>query len=145
MFVIPIGSLSRDDDTAAFLDGTGQGEFRYLRCETCGHPTGPQALICPVCGATGFVAEASGGLGRVVSWTVVPGPPDAAGVRAQNVVAIVELAEGPWWWSQVIDAAPEQLHAGLAVRLEFLRAGEHDEHVPVFRITDSQQAGTATS
>jgi uncharacterized OB-fold protein len=47
-------------------------------------------------------------------------------------LGIAELAEGPWWWSQIVDADPAQLRVGTPLQIIFARHDAQDEAVPVF-------------
>jgi hypothetical protein len=68
----------------------------------------------------------------LVSWAVVHPRPTASGETGPpSVPAVVELEEGPWWWSQIVDAEPGDLREGLELRVVFRRP-EGSEAVPVF-------------
>ncbi len=60
--------------------------------------------------------------------------PDAEGRTQTTVLVIAELDEGPWWWSQLVDADPGAVTAGTRLRIDFQRANEESEYVPVFRL-----------
>jgi hypothetical protein len=47
------------------------------------------------------------------------------------VLAIAQLDEGPWWWSQIVDADPAAITVG-RLTIGFERAGPDLEAVPVF-------------
>ncbi len=50
------------------------------------------------------------------------------------MLAVVELAEGPWWWTSLTDVPdPAELTEGQRLRVDFARADEQYEAVPVFR------------
>jgi uncharacterized OB-fold protein len=67
-----------------------------------------------------------------VSWAVTHNAED----RPPTVLAIAELEEGPWWWSQIADADPEALDVDTALQIDFDRSGD-SEFVPIFRIAHS--------
>jgi uncharacterized OB-fold protein len=125
--------VARDDNTAAFFDGTAGGQFLLRRCEPDGHLSRPQAPQCSTCGTTNLVWSPASGGARLVSWAVIParrsalegtpGPP--------TVVAIAELDEGLWWWSQIVDADPDALAEGQRLRIRF-ETPDGAEAVPVF-------------
>jgi hypothetical protein len=50
----------------------------------------------------------------------------------RTVLVIGELDEGPWWWSQLVGADQASLAAGARLRIEFPRAADEHEAVPVF-------------
>jgi uncharacterized OB-fold protein len=129
------GLVARDDNTAAFFDGTARGQFLLRRCDPEGHVSRPQARQCSTCGTTNLAWSPASGRARLVSWAVVPArrsaPEETTG--PPTVVAIGELDEGPWWWSQIVDAAPEALVEGQRLRITF-EAPPGGEAVPVFRV-----------
>ena len=51
-----------------------------------------------------------------------------------TVLVIGELDEGPWWWSQLVDANPAALSVGARLAVGFDRAPGGHEAVPVFRL-----------
>jgi uncharacterized OB-fold protein len=125
---VSTGLVGRDDTTGAFFDGTAEGRFLIRRCPD-GHASRPQARQCSTCGRADLAWAPASGAARLITWAVVPdrdgGPP--------TVVAVAELAEGPWWWSQVVGAEPGQLVEGQPLRIGFERP-EGGEAVPVFEL-----------
>ena len=129
-----LGLVARDDATAEFLDAAARGEFLIQRCAACGRHSGPQAQQCHACGATGLSWVPAAGTATIVSWTIAHGRPAADGSVATTVLAIAELAEGPWWWSQIVEVPdPGQLTAGLPLRISFEQP-DGSEPIPVFRL-----------
>lgn len=127
------GVVGRDDSTAAFFDGTAAGEFLLRCCTPFGHLSRPQVRQCATCGSTDLRWERASGGARLVSWAVAPGRPAAPDEPPPlpTVVAVAELDEGPWWWSQIVGAEPGSLAEGQRLRIRFERA-EGGEAVPVF-------------
>jgi uncharacterized OB-fold protein len=129
-----LGLVARDDDTAAFLDGTARGEFLIQRCAVCGQHSGPQARQCHACGSTELSWVPASGEAAIVSWAITHGRPAADGTVTTAVLVIAQLAEGPWWWSQIADVTdPGALRAGQPLRVGFERP-EGSEAIPVFRL-----------
>jgi hypothetical protein len=132
---VTVGLVGRDETTAAFFDGTAAGQFLIRRCSPAGHASRPQVRQCSTCGSTELRWEPASGQARLVSWAVVPGrrggEDDAPG--PPTVVAVAELDEGPWWWSQIVGADPASLVEGQRLRIGFERA-EGGEVVPVFEV-----------
>jgi uncharacterized protein len=79
----------------------------------------------------------------LVSWTVAHSRADAAGDTRPTIVAIGELAEGPWWWSRLVAAEPAQLRVGAPLEIRFLRHGPDVEAVPVFALRAAPPAPDA--
>ena len=127
--------VSRDAATAEFFDGTARKEFLIRRCRQCSAASEPQTMQCEHCASIDLAWEPASGRAQVVSWSVVYGKPSLAGELSTTVIAVAELDEGPWWWSQVIDADPETIMVGQRLRIVFDRADHEDsETVPVFRL-----------
>jgi hypothetical protein len=127
-----VGPVARDATTAEFLDGTAAGQFLLRHCRACGTLSGPQAAQCENCASTALDLRPASGEATLVSWTVAHGKPDASGIAGRTVLGIAELAEGPWWWSQIVDADPAQLRVGTPLQIIFARHDAQDEAVPVF-------------
>jgi uncharacterized protein len=131
-----LGLVARDDATAEFLDAAARGDFLIQRCAACGRRCGPQAQQCHACGSTDLSWIPASGVASLVSWTIAHGRPAADGSVATTVLAIAELAEGPWWWSQIVEVSdPGQLTAGLPLRITFERP-DGSEPIPVFRLAN---------
>jgi uncharacterized OB-fold protein len=127
-----VAPVRRNAQTAEFLDGTSAGVFRLRRCAE-GHWSEPSAQVCTTCGSVDLAWAASSGTGQVVSWTVTHGRPGGDAPPPVAVLAIVQLDEGPWWWTRLEGLDPARLASGLRVRADFERADADHEAVPVFR------------
>jgi uncharacterized protein len=118
--------IERDDESVEFFDGTTRGELMIKRCNACGHYLRPDAIVCTQCHDDDLVWTAASGRASLVSWIVVH--------RAEAepaVVGLVELEEGPWLHTGLVDVDRAQLAVGDALEVGFERAG--DEYVPIFR------------
>jgi uncharacterized OB-fold protein len=125
-----VGAVGRNRATEAFFEGTALGQFLIKHCMNCGHHSSPQAAQCEVCGATDLADVAASGEATLVSWAVTH-TKGANGAEVRTVVAIAQLAEGPWWWSQLIGVEADELHAGEPLTITF-EAADGGEAVPVF-------------
>lgn len=87
---------------------------------------------CTSCDRNSLVWTAASGMASLHSftWIHVAYHPAFAAHIPYNA-AIVELAEGPRIFSNVIDCHRDQLCIGLALTVDFLNEGEHV--IPVFR------------
>ena len=119
----PLPQPTRDD--AEFWAATRRGELRFQRCTACGRFRHYPRPTCPGCLSREFTWERSGGRGTVYTWTVVRGPtlPAFADDLPYNVVDVL-LDEGVHLVSQVLDCAPEEMRAGMAVEAVFVPASE---------------------
>jgi uncharacterized protein len=127
-----VGPVSRDAATREFFDGTSAGEFLLRHCTACDALSAPQAAQCERCCSAALDWRPASGEATLVSWTIAHGRPDASGVAYRTILGIAELAEGPWWWSQVVDADPALLHVGIPLRISFQRSDDQHEAMPVF-------------
>jgi uncharacterized protein len=126
-----VGPVERDEATAEFFDAAAAGKFLLRRCPA-GHYSEPPAALCTTCGSTQLSWAAAAGGATLVSWAVTEGKHGQAGEPAATVLVIGEFDEGPWWWSQLLDADPAQLTAGARLVVAFVPGGS--ETVPVFRL-----------
>jgi hypothetical protein len=127
-----VGQVARDAATAEFFDGTAAGQFLLRHCTACDAISAPQAAQCERCCSTALDWRPAAGDAILISWTVAHGKPDASGTATRTILGIAELAEGPWWWSQIVDADPARLHPGTPLRISFQRHDPQSEAVPVF-------------
>ena len=127
-----VGPVSRDAATAEFFDGTAASRFLLRHCTACDALSAPQAAQCERCCSTALDWRPAACDAVLVSWTVAHGRPDASGTASRTIVGVAELAEGPWWWSQIVDADPAQLRVGTPLRIIFQRHDAQHEAVPVF-------------
>ena len=125
------GPVGRNEATSDFFDGTARGQFLLMRCRPGGHWNRPQAVRCGTCDSTDLEAAPASGKARLVSWVVVHPRPGSEEGRPPSVPAIVELREGPWWWTQIVGADPADLHDQQPLEVLFERP-EGSEAVPVF-------------
>lgn len=127
-----VGPVARNEDTEKFFDATAAGLFLLRRCQPGGHFNRPQAEVCNRCGSVQLEEIPAAGRATLVSWAVVPGRSrDGRPAGEPAIPAVVELEEGPWWWSKLVGADPVDLREGMALRLRFERA-DGGEAVPVF-------------
>ena len=125
--------IERDDASAPFFDAARDGRLLIRRCPACGRLFAPQQHECPDGSALEWAPAA--GTATLVTWSVDHG----AGISPQltsaagegEVIAIVELTEGPWLHTAVPGVDPAALSAGMPMRVEFLPLGG-GEPVPTF-------------
>jgi uncharacterized OB-fold protein len=124
-------AVRRDAATAGFFDGTARGEFRLVRDTATGEILDPRTDTA--FDRARFEYVPASGDGTVVTWSVPHTRTPDGGTR-RSVVGIVELAEGPWWWTELRGFDPDEDLAGARVRVRFEKSGdgEHDETVPYF-------------
>lgn len=129
-----ISPVARDSATADFFDGTRRGVLLLRHRRSTGEYLDPSTVPARSEEADLEYVPAAGGA-RVVSWSTPHGKNADTGEPVRTVVAVVELDEGPWWWSQLLDVDPDEDLTDLRVRVDFVASGPdpHHEVVPVFR------------
>ena len=132
---MPRFAVQRDEATAEFFDGTARGEFLVVKDTRTGDVLAPQ--FDTTADPERYVRVPAAGTGAVVSWAVVyQREPDGSTSRVP--VGIVELDEGPWWWTSIAGVDPDDDLLGRRVRVAFEKAGD-GEAIPYF--TAIEEAG----
>jgi uncharacterized protein len=128
-----IEPVVRDSATTAFFDGAARGTLLLRKSTVTGEILSPVVEQDSV-GNTDLKWVPASGLGSVVSWAFVPKRAADSDETIMITIVIVELDEGPWWWTQLVAAAPSAMTEGLRVRVRFPKSGvdESHEYVPVF-------------
>ena len=132
---MPRFPIARDAETAEFLDGTAREEFLLVKDTATGDVLGPQ--FDPSIDPDRYVRIPAAGTGTIVSWSVVH-QRGRDGSTSRTPVGIVELDEGPWWWTSFPDADPDEMKSGLRARVAFERLGEGEsaETIPYFTLSE---------
>lgn len=122
--------VRRDAQSGAFFDGTARGEFLLRENIITGEILAPQTAVAD---ESAYRWVPASGHGTLVSWTTVFGRDAERDIVPLHVLAVVELDEGPWWWTRLIAQDTEPV-SGASVHAVFLESGDADEHenVPVF-------------
>jgi uncharacterized OB-fold protein len=123
-----------DETSAPFWDGARDGRLVVQRCAACERYQYPPDVACVHCQATELVPTEVSGRGVLWSFAVVDRAFHAGFVEAvPYVVALVELDEQPGLRlvTNVVDASPDELEVGMAVRVTFEARG--DVALPQFR------------
>jgi uncharacterized protein len=132
-FTPALTPVSRDEASAFFFDATAQDRFLLRRCGDCNHVRAPEVPMCTECLSENFEWFDAAGTGHIESWVVLHSRPGADGVAPESrIVVTVELAEGPWIVSALLDAEIEHISHYMPVRIDFVRP-EESESIPVFR------------
>ena len=95
----------------AFLERIKSGELTGLKCRDCSGYIIPPNAVCPDCGSTRLKSHSFSAKGTLKTFTVIRVGP--TGYQAPYVVALVELAEGPWVMGNVVDIDPEKADLSL--------------------------------
>jgi len=129
-------SPARSDTSAEeFFDGCRAEVFLLRRSVLTGELLDPRAEQDDA-GNTALEWTPAAGTATLISWAVVHKP--ATDVRPAHTVTvgIVELDEGPWWWTRLVDIDPPSITTGMTMRVAFVAsdANADDKIVPVFTL-----------
>ena len=106
--------------TAPYWKAAREGRLVVQECRSCGGLAHPPLPACPCCHGSDLGWRQVSGDGTVYSYTVVRHPTHVAFAdRVPYVIALVELAEGPWLVTGITGCAPDEVRAGMRVRVTF--------------------------
>jgi len=108
------------DTTRPYWDGLKAHRVRLQRCEECGRWIFYPRPRCPACASRKLAWHDVSGEGKLYTFTVarIPTLPEFADEMPQ-LLAVVELDEGPHLNTTIVGAAPEALRVGERVRPVF--------------------------
>lgn len=129
---MPSFPVRRDAGTADFFDGTARGEFLLVKDTQTGALRPPQ--FDTSADPQRYVRVPAAGTGTVVSWAVVH-ERTTDGSDGRRPVAIVQLDEGPWWWTSIAGADPAEDLFGRRVQVAFEKTGD-GEAIPYFTVVE---------
>ena len=117
-FAIPLPVPNADN--AGFWEGCRNHELRIQRCRACDALRHPPRPMCPQCTHMEYEWMRVSGRGTIYSFTIVHGPTlPAFQARAPHNVVVIQLDEGPYIVSNVVDCAAEQIRIGAPVEVVF--------------------------
>jgi len=104
--------------SAPHWEGCREGHLKVQQCERCKTCVFIPQPCCTQCQSTDLAWIECSGLGTVYSYTIVHRAPRPQ-FETPYVVAIIELEEGWYMLSNVIECPVEEVAIGMAVRVEF--------------------------
>lgn len=113
--------------------GCREGVLRVQRCRDCGAYVFIPQPCCTECLGEGLDWVDSSGRGTLYSHTVVHRPQQPV-FEAPYAVVVVELEEGWFMLSNLIDCEPEEIEIGMPVEVVFRKMSE-EITLPLFRPT----------
>ncbi len=125
--------------TRPFWHGAKKHELLLQRCKKCNTYQWYPKALCIDCGSRDLVWTRVSGLGTVYSYIIIYHTrqnPSFQGDVPYNI-AIIELDEGPYMYSNVVGCSLEQLKIGMRVRVVFDEITE-EITLPKFRPITSQ-------
>jgi uncharacterized protein len=122
-------------ETEPFWAGTLAGELRVQQCNSCGRHYFYPRPFCRYCQSADVAWRVVSGAGRLVSYVINCRPLPPADPAEPQVIALVELDEGPRMLTNIVGVPPEPQYLPLdgRVQVEFQPRGE--QALPVFRMT----------
>jgi uncharacterized protein len=122
-------------ETEHFWAGTLAGELRIQHCNNCGRYYFYPRPFCRYCQSRDVEWRKVSGNGRLVSYIINYRPVPPAAADQPQVIALVELDEGPRMLTNIVgvDPEPDNLPLDGRVTVEFEQRGE--QALPVFRLT----------
>lgn len=112
-------------------DGCRNGVLRVQRCADCGQVVFIPQPICTGCQGEALQWVESSGRGRVYSYTIVHRPPRPE-FEVPYVVAIVELEEGWYMLSNIVECEPARVAVEMPVEVVFRKMND-EITLPFFR------------
>jgi uncharacterized protein len=121
-------------ETEEFWAGTLLGELRIQHCNDCGKNYFYPRPFCRYCQSRNVEWRVVSGLGTLVSYVINYRPVPPAAPDEPQIIALVELDEGPRMMTNIVGVAPEpeNLPLDARVRVEFEPRGA--QALPVFRL-----------
>jgi len=126
-----------------FKQGLREGKLLALKCLNCGNFTTPPNGVCSYCGSLKLETNTISNKGRIKTFTVIRVGP--SGFDTPYIVAMVELADGPWVMGNVIGFDTEKADMNLigkevTVGHKFFPPDEYEGGIEgltlTFRLTD---------
>jgi uncharacterized OB-fold protein len=108
--------------TAPFWEATREGRLTVQRCQECGAYIWTPQWACRECLSESLQWTEVSGRGTVYTYVVVHRAAIPA-FKAPYTIAVVELEEGPRFFSDVIDIDPAEVRIGMPVEVAFEDAG----------------------
>lgn len=121
------------DDNRPFWEACARGTLSLQRCGECRRVRYPISPACPRCGGPAFEWTPVSGRGRVFSYAIFHQVYHRGFQTAVPYnVALVQLDEGPFMFSNVVGIPNEALRCDLPVRVVFERVTD-EVTLPRFR------------
>lgn len=127
-----IAEVGGDPADAPFWEACKQGRFLLHRCGACGRHYWP-ASQCVEHGGAQMAWVESSGAGELYTYTIMHHAySEALKAKLPYVVGVIKLDEGPFFHSNVVGCAIEDVRVGMKVKAEMI---EHETGltIPVFR------------
>jgi len=117
-----------------YQQGLEKGKFLGLKCSAGISGRFPPRPVAPDCGGTDLGVTELKGEGILRTFTVIRVAPE--GKKPPYIVAMAELAEGPWALGNLVDINPEEADMGLMGKRVTL--GSHTVKGDTYSTDDTQ-------
>jgi uncharacterized protein len=104
--------------TRPFWDATAQGRLLLPRCNDCGQHFFRPEVACTHCFAVNWRWVEASGRGSLYSYSIVHKAP-APGFVVPLVLAVVELDEGPFMFSNLVRCEHTDIRIGMRLQVQF--------------------------
>jgi len=129
----PIPVPVPNPDNVGFWEGCRAHELRLQRCTRCGTVRHQPRPMCPACNSLAHEWTRASGRATIYSFTIVHGPTlPVFQARAPYNVAVVQLEEGPFMVTNIVDCTAAALRIGLPVVVSFADVSDAIS-LPLFR------------
>ncbi len=106
--------------TAAYWKAAHIGELLLGACAECGKLCHPPQSVCPFCWSSNVATRSASGRGRLNAFTLVyQSAVPAFRERLPYAIAYVELDEGLYMLSNLINCDPDKITVGMALKAVF--------------------------
>jgi uncharacterized protein len=126
-------------ETQPFWAGTLAGELRIQHCQSCGKYYFYPRPFCRYCQSRDVEWRPVSGRGRLVSYVINYRPLPPADPAEPQVIALIELDEGPRMLSNIVGVAPEPENLTLDARVTVQFEPRGDQALPVFSLDQEDQ------
>ncbi len=121
-------------ETEPFWAGTLVGELRMQRCNNCGRYYFYPRPFCRYCQSRDVEWRPVSGTGRLISYVINYRPLPPADPSQPQVIALVELDEGPRMMTSIAGVPPEPENLPLDSRVRVAFEPRGGQALPVFRL-----------
>ncbi len=89
-----------------YAESLKEGKLLGLKCNDCGTYITPPKLVCVNCMSENLMKVEMSGKGEIKTFTIIRVPPE--GFQSNNMIALVELEEGPWMMGNIEGIIPDE-------------------------------------
>lgn len=117
-------------ETQVFWDAAKEGRFLVRRCRCCSKVHWYPRATCPFCTSSDTEWVPGAGKGKIYTYSHM--------ARADLIIAYVELDEGPFMLTNIVDCDPADLRIGQDVKVVF-KSSDKGYPVPMFTPTTDER------